>query len=113
MTYCAQSKNDRGDCAPLSRHLTQVAESRISSRCEHGGIIVTPNKSYGERGSIFGDPIIATAILDRAAASCDRSLREGDSSTRTELRQRPGFRASDEGQFHSSFLMKARTMVMG
>jgi DNA replication protein DnaC len=25
----------------------------------------TSNKSYGEWGSIFGDPIIATAILDR------------------------------------------------
>jgi hypothetical protein len=26
---------------------------------------LTSNKSYGDWGSIFGDPIIATAILDR------------------------------------------------
>ena len=32
---------------------------------ERGSIILTSNKSYGEWGSIFGDPIIATAILDR------------------------------------------------
>lgn len=37
----------------------------VSARYEHGSIILTSNKSYGEWGSIFGDPIIATAILDR------------------------------------------------
>lgn len=37
----------------------------VSARYERGSIIVTSNKSYGDWGSIFGDPIIATAILDR------------------------------------------------
>jgi DNA replication protein DnaC len=37
----------------------------ISARYERGSIILTSNKSYGEWGGIFGDPIIATAILDR------------------------------------------------
>jgi DNA replication protein DnaC len=37
----------------------------VSGRYERGSIILTSNKSYGEWGSIFGDPIIATAILDR------------------------------------------------
>ena len=32
---------------------------------ERGSIILTSNKSYGDWGSIFGDQIIATAILDR------------------------------------------------
>src|SRR4030095_16838113 len=32
---------------------------------ERGSIILSSNKSYGDWGSIFGDPIIATAILDR------------------------------------------------
>jgi hypothetical protein len=36
-----------------------------SARYERGSIILTSNKSYGDWGSIFGDPIIATAILDR------------------------------------------------
>ena len=35
------------------------------SRYERSSIILTSNKSYGDWGSIFGDPIIATAILDR------------------------------------------------
>jgi DNA replication protein DnaC len=37
----------------------------VSARCERGSILLTSNKSYGEWGSIFGYPIIATAILDR------------------------------------------------
>jgi DNA replication protein DnaC len=37
----------------------------VSARYERGSIVLTSNKSYGEWGSIFGDPIIATAILDR------------------------------------------------
>jgi DNA replication protein DnaC len=37
----------------------------VSARYERGSIILTSNKSHGEWGSIFGDPIIATAILDR------------------------------------------------
>ena len=37
----------------------------VSARYERGSIILTSNKSYGEWGTVFGDPIIATAILDR------------------------------------------------
>jgi DNA replication protein DnaC len=37
----------------------------VSARYERGSIVLTSNKSYGEWGTIFGDPIIATAILDR------------------------------------------------
>lgn len=36
----------------------------VSARYERGSIILTSNKSYGDWGSIFGDQIIATAILD-------------------------------------------------
>ena len=37
----------------------------VSARYERGSTILTSNKSYGDWGSIFGEPIIATAILDR------------------------------------------------
>lgn len=37
----------------------------VSARYERSSIILTSNKSYGDWGSIFGDSIIATAILDR------------------------------------------------
>src|SRR5690349_7096588 len=37
----------------------------VSARYERGSIILTSSKNYGDWGGIFGDPIIATAILDR------------------------------------------------
>jgi hypothetical protein len=49
---------------PLDDMGATVFFQSMSARYERGSIILTSNKSYGERGSIF-DPIIATAILDR------------------------------------------------
>jgi DNA replication protein DnaC len=37
----------------------------ISRRYERGSIILTSNRGFGQWGDIFGDTIIATAILDR------------------------------------------------
>lgn len=37
----------------------------ISERYEKGAIILTSNKSYGNWGEIFGDRVLASAILDR------------------------------------------------
>lgn len=37
----------------------------ISRRYERGSIILTSNQSVAAWGEVFGDPIIATAILDR------------------------------------------------
>ncbi len=50
---------------PLDDLGTTIFFHLVSARCERGSIILTSNKSYGGWGSIFGDPIIATAILDR------------------------------------------------
>ncbi|GAV24044.1 ATPase AAA [Carboxydothermus pertinax] len=37
----------------------------ISARYEKGSIILTSNKSFGEWGELMGDPVLATAVLDR------------------------------------------------
>lgn len=37
----------------------------VSARYERGSIVLTSNKSYSEWGAVFGDPVIATAVLDR------------------------------------------------
>jgi DNA replication protein DnaC len=37
----------------------------VCQRYERGSIILTSNKSYGDWGTVFPDPIIASAILDR------------------------------------------------
>ncbi len=50
---------------PLDEMGATIFFQLVSARYQRGSIILTSNKSYGEWGSIFGDPIIATAILDR------------------------------------------------
>ena len=36
----------------------------VSRRYERGAMLITSNRSVGEWGSVFGDPVVATAILD-------------------------------------------------
>jgi DNA replication protein DnaC len=50
---------------PLDDMGAMIFFQLVSARYERGSIILTSNKSYGDWGSIFGDSIIATAILDR------------------------------------------------
>lgn len=50
---------------PLDEMGATIFFQLVSARYERGSIILTSNKSYGDWGTIFGDPIIATAILDR------------------------------------------------
>jgi DNA replication protein DnaC len=37
----------------------------VSKRYEKGSILITSNRSVGEWGEVFGDSVVATAILDR------------------------------------------------
>jgi DNA replication protein DnaC len=37
----------------------------VSRRYEKGAMLVTSNRAVGEWGTVFGDPVVATAILDR------------------------------------------------
>ena len=50
---------------PMDRTDANLFFQLIAARYEHGAVIVTSNRSYGEWGEIFGDNVIASAILDR------------------------------------------------
>lgn len=50
---------------PLDRQAAQFLFQLVSRRYLKGSIILTSNKSYGDWGDIFADPILAAAILDR------------------------------------------------
>lgn len=67
----------------------------VSARYERGSIILTSNKSYGDWGSVFGDPIIATAILDRLLHHSTTVNIRGE-SYRLKERRRAGLLARPE-----------------
>lgn len=50
---------------PLDRAGANLMFQLISRRYERGSVIITSNQSLTGWGEVFGDPVIATAILDR------------------------------------------------
>lgn len=50
---------------PIDRAGANLFFQLISRRYEKGSMILTSNQSFGAWGEVFGDRIIATAILDR------------------------------------------------
>jgi DNA replication protein DnaC len=50
---------------PIDRNGANLFFQLISRRYEKGPLILTSNQSFGAWGEVFGDRVIATAILDR------------------------------------------------
>jgi DNA replication protein DnaC len=56
---------------PLDRRQANMVFQLVSRRYERGSMIVTSNKAFGEWGSILGDDVLASAILDRLLHHCE------------------------------------------
>jgi DNA replication protein DnaC len=50
---------------PFEQDAAHLFFQLVSRRYERGAMLVTSNRAVGEWGSVFGDPVVATAILDR------------------------------------------------
>ena len=50
---------------PFERDAAHLFFQLVSRRYERGSLLVTSNRPVGEWGTTFGDPVVATAILDR------------------------------------------------
>ena len=50
---------------PLEPDAAHLFFQLVSRRYERGAILITSNRAVGEWGSVFGDAVVATAILDR------------------------------------------------
>jgi len=59
----------------------------VSRRYEKGAILITSNRSVGEWGNVFGDPVVATAILDRVLHHSTVITIRGDSYRLREKRR--------------------------
>lgn len=50
---------------PLQKNGANLFFQLINARYEKGAMILTSNRSFKEWGEIFGDPVVAAALLDR------------------------------------------------
>jgi DNA replication protein DnaC len=50
---------------PFEPNAAHLFFQLISRRYERGAILLTSNRNVGEWDAVFGDPVVATAILDR------------------------------------------------
>jgi DNA replication protein DnaC len=55
---------------PLARTDANMVFQLVARRYERGSILLTSNKAFSEWGSIFGDDVLASAILDRLLHHC-------------------------------------------
>jgi DNA replication protein DnaC len=51
----------------------------VSSRYERASLIVTSNKPFGRWGEVFGDEIVAVAMIDRLVHHAEVIALKGDS----------------------------------
>lgn len=56
---------DELGCLPFEPNAAHRFFQLVSRRYERGAMLVTSNRAVGEWGTVFGDPVVATAILDR------------------------------------------------
>lgn len=56
---------------PLDRAEANMVFQLVSRRYERGSMIITSNKTFTEWGTVLGDDVLATAILDRLLHHCD------------------------------------------
>jgi DNA replication protein DnaC len=55
---------------PISRTGAMLFFQLMSRRYEHASTVLTSNKSFDEWGEIFGDEVMATALIDRLVHHC-------------------------------------------
>jgi DNA replication protein DnaC len=73
---------------PISRQDAHLFFRFICYRYEKSSTIITSNKSFSEWEELFGDPVIATAILDRLLHHCQVVNIKGNSYRLKEFQQR-------------------------
>lgn len=88
---------------PMDRTGANLFFQLIAKRYERGAVVVTSNRSYGEWGDIFGDNVIAAALLDRLLHHSTTINIKGESYRLREKRKsgllkRPGDEATIRSQ---------------
>ena len=81
---------------PFEPNAAHLFFQLVSRRYERGSLLVTSNRAAGEWGIVFGDPVVATAILDRLLHHSHVITIRGD-SYRLREKRRAGVIPKSEG----------------
>ena len=85
---------------PFDPNAAHLFFQLVSRRYERGAMLVTSNRSVGEWGTVFGDPVVATAILDRLLHHSHVVTIRGDSYRLREKRRTGLVNATVTAQGH-------------
>lgn len=83
---------------PLEANAAHLFFQVVSRRYERGSMLVTSNRGVAEWGTVFGDPIVAAAILDRLLHHSAVVAIRGDSYRLREKRRSGLMKAAHEQQ---------------
>lgn len=72
---------------PFETNAAHLFFQLVSRRYERSSLLLTSNHSVGEWGTVFGDPVVATAILDRLLHHSHVLTIRGDSYSLREKRR--------------------------
>ncbi len=90
LSFCTKPKLlivDELGYLPFDPNAAHLFFQLVSRRYERGSLLLTSNRSVGEWGTVFGDPVVATAILDRLLHHSQVVTIRGDSYRLREKRR--------------------------
>ncbi len=64
---------------PFESEAANLFFQLVSSRYERASLIVTSNKPFGRWGEVFGDDVVAAAMIDRLVHHAEVVALKGDS----------------------------------
>jgi DNA replication protein DnaC len=69
----------RGRLHPFEPEAANLFFQLVSAHCERANLIVTSNKPFGQCGEVFGDEVVAAAMIDRLVHHAEVIALKGDS----------------------------------
>jgi hypothetical protein len=72
-------RGGRGGLHPVEAEAANLFFQLVSARYERASLIVTSNKPFGRWGEVFGDDIVAAAMIDRLVHHAEVISLKGDS----------------------------------
>lgn len=83
---------------PFERRAAHLFFQLVNRRYERGSMLITTNQRVSDWGAMFGDEVLATAILDRLLHHSETLMITGESYRLREKRRSGLFRSLDEAE---------------